>query len=59
VHRLLDVDPYDDNAHQTLIRTLHSAGRHGQARRAHQHYASAMRELDVPVQPLATIVAPP
>jgi len=35
---LLEYDPYDEDAHRTLIALLAGAGRHGEARRAHTRY---------------------
>lgn len=47
---LLAEEPYDESAHQELIRMLRRAGRHGEARRAHRVYAARMSELDVEPQ---------
>jgi DNA-binding SARP family transcriptional activator len=47
-HRLLAIlalDPYDEDAHRTLVATLSAAGRHGEARRARTRYGEAMRAL--------------
>lgn len=49
--RLLEREPYDEPAHLDLIRELSAVGRHGDARRRYQHYASRMRELDLEPQP--------
>ncbi len=46
--RLLTEDPYDEQAHRALVRTLLRAGRHGEARRAFARWADAMRAIDVP-----------
>jgi DNA-binding SARP family transcriptional activator len=46
--RLLAVDPYDDSAHRALVRALAGAGRHGEARRAFDRWAAAMRDIDAP-----------
>ena len=59
MHRLLAVDPFDHDAHLTLIRTLHRAGRFGEARRAHDGYVAKMGELDVPARSLAAITDSP
>jgi len=48
LHRILAKDPYDEPAHRTLVETLVGAGSHGEARRAFQRYADAMRALDLP-----------
>jgi pimeloyl-ACP methyl ester carboxylesterase/DNA-binding SARP family transcriptional activator len=55
MHRLLAVDPFDSDAHITLIRTLDRAGRFGEAHRAHDEYATKMAELTVPARPFAEI----
>jgi DNA-binding SARP family transcriptional activator len=49
--RVLDCDPFDEQAHLDMIRTLDRAGRHGAARRSHAVYARRMGEIDVPVAP--------
>ncbi|CCH18702.1 BTAD domain-containing putative transcriptional regulator [Micromonospora lupini] len=46
--RLLDADPYDEWAHRTLVEALVGAGRHGEARRAFDRWAGAMRAIDAP-----------
>ncbi|MCF0094876.1 hypothetical protein B0E54_03733 [Micromonospora sp. MH99] len=46
--RLLDADPYDEWAHRALVGTLAAAGRHGEARRAFDRWAGAMRAIDAP-----------
>jgi DNA-binding SARP family transcriptional activator len=43
--RILDQDPYDNEAHCYLIRGLAGAGRHGDARRAHELFERRMAEL--------------
>ncbi|MDI1462913.1 BTAD domain-containing putative transcriptional regulator [Catellatospora sp. KI3] len=45
--RLLERDPYDERAHRSLVRTLVAGGQHGEARRAFDRYAGAMREIGV------------
>ena len=45
--RILELDPWDEDAHIWLVRTLDSAGRHGEARRQYRNYVARMRELDV------------
>jgi len=46
--RLLAIDPYDEQVHRALVRTLVNAGRHGEARRAFQRWCRAMSEIDAP-----------
>ncbi len=48
--RILSVDPYDEQVHRDLVRSLAEAGRHGEASRAFQNYTTAMREIGVPVR---------
>jgi DNA-binding SARP family transcriptional activator len=45
--RLLEHDPFDEPGHRALVRALVAAGRHGEARRAFDRYAAAMRTIDV------------
>ncbi|MFG2288164.1 BTAD domain-containing putative transcriptional regulator [Streptomyces sp. NPDC048595] len=45
--RLLERDPYDEDAHLGLVSLLTSTGRHGEARRRYLLYATAMDEIDV------------
>ena len=47
LRRVLDRNPYDEQAHLDLVRALASAGRHGDARRAYGNYAQHMHELDI------------
>jgi ATP/maltotriose-dependent transcriptional regulator MalT/DNA-binding SARP family transcriptional activator len=49
--RILERDPYDEDAHMLLVMTLDRAGRHGEARRQYRAYVARMRELDV--EPMA------
>jgi DNA-binding SARP family transcriptional activator/tetratricopeptide (TPR) repeat protein len=49
--RILEPDPYDEDAHLGLIRALAAAGRHGEARRRYDVYAARMAELDVEAVP--------
>lgn len=46
--RLLAVDPYDEQVHRRLVRTLLRRGRHGEAGRAFDRWCEAMREIDAP-----------
>jgi ATP/maltotriose-dependent transcriptional regulator MalT/DNA-binding SARP family transcriptional activator len=50
--RLLAQDPYDEEAHLTLVGVLLGAGRLGQGRRHYQTYVRRMKEIDVPPRPL-------
>lgn len=52
VRAILDVDPYDERAHELLVRTLHASGRPGDATRAETSYRNRMAELGVEPQPL-------
>jgi DNA-binding SARP family transcriptional activator len=45
---ILERDPYDEDAHRTIVATLVAAGRHGEARRAHDRYVEAMRSIGLP-----------
>jgi hypothetical protein len=44
---LLDLDPYDEWAHEQLATTLTTCGRHGEARQAELRYRNAMNELGI------------
>jgi DNA-binding SARP family transcriptional activator/ATP/maltotriose-dependent transcriptional regulator MalT len=48
---ILERDPYDEEAHQLLIRTLTEAGRHGEAARARTRYHAALHHIGVPPPP--------
>jgi ATP/maltotriose-dependent transcriptional regulator MalT/DNA-binding SARP family transcriptional activator len=45
--QLLDHDPYDEQTHRLLVRTLRSAGRHGEARSRYRAYLARMAEIGV------------
>ena len=47
--RLLVADPYDEQVHRMLVRTLARAGRHGEARRSFDRWVAAMRAIDAPL----------
>ena len=49
--RVLERDPYDEDAHLGLVATLSGAGRHGEARRRYRLYAGRMAELGVEAAP--------
>jgi DNA-binding SARP family transcriptional activator/ATP/maltotriose-dependent transcriptional regulator MalT len=46
--RLCGADEFDESAHQMLVTVLVRAGRHGEARRAFDRWARAMRTIDAP-----------
>ena len=50
--RLVDVDPYDDDAYRMLITALAAAGEGGEARHAHEAWNAALAELDLTPPPL-------
>ena len=50
--RLLEQDPYDEDAHLSLVSVLLEAGRLGQARRHYQNYVRRMGEISVRPSPL-------
>jgi DNA-binding SARP family transcriptional activator len=45
--RILEQDPYDEEAHLEVARILTLAGRHGEARRAYRRYLRRMGEIGV------------
>ncbi len=47
LYRILDKDPYDERCHGEIIETLEAAGAHGEAGRARERYAAAMRSLNL------------
>jgi ATP/maltotriose-dependent transcriptional regulator MalT/DNA-binding SARP family transcriptional activator len=49
--QILDVDPYDEDAHLGMIRSLLAQRRHGEARRAYAVYRTRLAELDVDAAP--------
>jgi DNA-binding SARP family transcriptional activator len=52
--RMLEQDPYDEEVHLAVARSLTVAGRHGEARRAYRRYVRRMEEIGVePVSFLA------
>jgi DNA-binding SARP family transcriptional activator len=46
--RLLSADPYDERIHELLVRSLLSAGRRGEARRAFDRWRVAMHDIGAP-----------
>jgi len=55
LQRALELDPFDVAVHERLIKVLHDAGRLGEARRAHDRYASQMRDLGEAARPLTDV----
>lgn len=53
--RLIERDPYDEDAWTALISAHVRMRRHGEARQHHTTYARRMAELDLPVEPLGTL----
>ena len=53
--RLLERDPYDEDAWTALIAAHIRLRRHGEARHQHAAYARRMAELDLTVAPFAAI----
>jgi DNA-binding SARP family transcriptional activator len=49
--RLLDVDRYDEAAHQLVVNSLLASGESSEAKRAHQAWMEAMQELGVDIAP--------
>lgn len=49
---ILEIDPYDERAHEMLVRSLDAAGRRGDAARADERYRRRMAELGVRPQVL-------
>jgi pimeloyl-ACP methyl ester carboxylesterase/DNA-binding SARP family transcriptional activator len=49
---IIELDPFDEWAHEQLVRTLARAGRHGDAARADDRYRQLMAELGVRPQDL-------
>ena len=45
---MLELDEFDERAHELLVRSLVAAGRHGEARLAADRYRASMAELGVP-----------
>ncbi|WP_370327904.1 alpha/beta fold hydrolase [Euzebya sp.] len=54
--RLLSLDRYDEAAHRALVRLAAGDGGLEAARRAHDAWAAAMAELDLPVPSLADVI---
>ncbi len=45
--RIIERDPYDEEAHLAVVRLLTERRRHGEARRAYRRYAAQMAELGI------------
>ncbi|MEZ5230900.1 MAG: BTAD domain-containing putative transcriptional regulator [Acidimicrobiales bacterium] len=45
--RIIESDPYDEEAHLGVVRLLTASRRHGEARRAYRRYAGQMAELGI------------
>lgn len=52
--RLVQHDPYDEEAHLGLVAALSGSGRHGDARRAYHEYVGRMDEIGVEPAPFPT-----
>lgn len=50
--RILERDPYDEEAHLELVAVLSGLGRHGEARRFYRAYIARMEELEVEPAPM-------
>ena len=53
--RLLDVDRYDESAHQLVVTALLAGGETREAKRAHLAWANAMQELGVEIVPFSRL----
>ncbi len=56
--RLLDVDRYDESAHELVVSALLASGESGEAKRAHLAWATAMQELGVDIVPFSRLPRP-
>ena len=56
--RILDVDPWNEEAHLGAVRVMEQAGRHGEARRYYQSYRARMDEIGVRVEPFPGAASP-
>jgi DNA-binding SARP family transcriptional activator len=57
--RILAHDEWDEEAHLRLVEALERAGRHGEARRRYQIYASRMDEIDAPIASFPPVPSAP
>jgi len=51
---MLELDAFDERAHELLVAALLTAGRHGDARKAADHYEAKMHELGLTPRDLTT-----
>jgi DNA-binding SARP family transcriptional activator len=51
--RIIERDPYDEQAHLGFVEALEAAGAHGEARRAYRRYVSRMQEVGAEPAPFA------
>ena len=56
---MLELDAYDERAHELLVTALHAAGRHGELRKAVAHYEATMQELGLTPRDLTFELPPP
>jgi len=54
--RVLERDPYDEQAHLALIRAFAAGRRHGEARRAYRGYAMRLAEIGLEPQPFPVAI---
>jgi DNA-binding SARP family transcriptional activator len=55
LRRLLERDPYDENAHLNLVQVLVQDGHHGEARRVYGTYVNRMGEIGVEAVPFPDV----
>jgi DNA-binding SARP family transcriptional activator len=55
--RILERDPFDEEAHLGLVTALSGARAHGEARRAYRRYVARMEEIDVEPAPFPNTTA--
>ena len=55
--RILERDPFDEEAHLGLVTALSAARAHGEARRAYRRYVARMEEIDVEPAPFPNTTA--
>jgi DNA-binding SARP family transcriptional activator len=54
--RVLERDPYDENAHLALITAQINARHHGEARRYYRFYCMRMEQIDVEAAPFPSAI---
>jgi DNA-binding SARP family transcriptional activator len=57
--RVLERDPYDEQAHLALVAALVAAGRHGEAQRFYRSYADAMEQIGIEAAPFGQPLSRP